>query len=217
MSRLRSAGPPLHEAAADDAGATSRDRQPPLAGRSALIQWPRRIMARIAARAGVGPEIAWETGWSFALKAANTGLGFLTTVLLARLLGAEGYGIYAYAYALVMLLAMPAQSGLPNLIVRETARGLAEGTPDRVKGAWQNGYAERLVRTIKEDEVDLFEHRDYQDTYCQIGRFLDDVYMHKCIHSSLGYLTPAEFESQWQAQQVGIPTGEMTQAILITG
>lgn len=63
--------------------------------------------------------------------------------------------------------------------------------------AWQNGYAERLIRTIKEEEVDLSEYEDYQDAYQQIGRFLDDVYMHKRVHSSLGYLTPAEFEDQW--------------------
>jgi putative transposase len=49
--------------------------------------------------------------------------------------------------------------------------------------AWQNGYAGRLVRTIKEEEVDLSEYLDYHDTYHQIGRFLDDVYMHKRIHS----------------------------------
>jgi putative transposase len=63
--------------------------------------------------------------------------------------------------------------------------------------AWQNGYAERLIRTIKEEEVDLSEYLDYHDAYRQLGRFLDTVYMHKRIHSSLGYLTPAEFEVQW--------------------
>jgi transposase InsO family protein len=67
--------------------------------------------------------------------------------------------------------------------------------------AWQNGYAERLVRTIKEEEVDLSEYRDYTDALHQLGRFLDEVYMHKRIHSSLGFLTPAEFESQWLAEQ----------------
>lgn len=67
--------------------------------------------------------------------------------------------------------------------------------------AWQNGYAERLIRTIKEEEVDLSDYHDYQDAYRQLGRFLDEVYMRKRIHSSLGYLTPAEFESQWLEQQ----------------
>ena len=66
--------------------------------------------------------------------------------------------------------------------------------------AWQNGYAERLIRTIKEEEVDLSEYLDYHDAYQQIGRFLDDVYIHKRIHSSLGYLTPAEFEAQWREE-----------------
>ena len=67
--------------------------------------------------------------------------------------------------------------------------------------AWQNGYAERLIRTIKEEEVDLSEYLDYNDAYRQLGRFLDEVYMHKRIHSSLGYLTPAEFETQWRERQ----------------
>jgi transposase InsO family protein len=66
--------------------------------------------------------------------------------------------------------------------------------------AWQNGYAERLIRTIKEEEVDLSEYLDYHDAYQQIGRFLDDVYIHKRIHSSLGYLTPAEFEAEWREE-----------------
>ena len=58
-------------------------------------------------------------------------------------------------------------------------------------------HAERLIRTIKEEAVDLSDYRDYHDAYQQLGRFLDDVYMHKRIHSSLGYLTPVEFENLW--------------------
>jgi putative transposase len=65
----------------------------------------------------------------------------------------------------------------------------------------ENGYAERLMRTIKEEEVDLSEYQDFADALRQITRFLDDVYNVKRIHSSLGYLTPREFEEQWQAER----------------
>src|SRR5262245_10920997 len=65
----------------------------------------------------------------------------------------------------------------------------------------QNGYAERVIRTIKEEEVYLNDYRDLQDAGARIGRFIDDVYLSKRIHSSLGYRTPAEFEAQWQKQQ----------------
>lgn len=61
----------------------------------------------------------------------------------------------------------------------------------------QNAYAERVIRTIKEEEVYLNEYQDYQDAYLQIGKFIDEVYDKKRIHSSLGYLTPVEFEQQW--------------------
>jgi hypothetical protein len=70
-----------------------------------------------------------------------------------------------------------------------------------VGAAWQNGYAERLIRTIKEDEVDLAEYQDYHDAHRQLGRFLDAVYAHQRIHSALGYLTPAEFEARWRSEQ----------------
>ena len=64
----------------------------------------------------------------------------------------------------------------------------------------ENPFAERLIRTIKEEEVDLSEYLDYHDAYQHIGRFLEDD-MHKRLHSSLGYLTPSEFERQWLALQ----------------
>ena len=49
--------------------------------------------------------------------------------------------------------------------------------------------------------MDLSEYEDYQDDYRQIGRCLEGVYMHKHIHSTLEYLTPAEFETRWFTQQ----------------
>jgi putative transposase len=67
--------------------------------------------------------------------------------------------------------------------------------------AEENGYAERLMRTIKEEEVDLSEYTDFTDAFTQIGYFIEEVYRHKRIHSSLGYLTPAEFEDAWVEQQ----------------
>jgi putative transposase len=70
-----------------------------------------------------------------------------------------------------------------------------------VGAAWQNGYAERLMRTIKEEEVDLSEYRNFAEAYEEIGRFLEDVYMRKRIHSSLGYLTPSEYEMKWNEQK----------------
>ena len=59
----------------------------------------------------------------------------------------------------------------------------------------QNAFAERFMRTLKEEEVSLHDYQDLADARAHIGHFLDDVYMTKRIHSSLGYLTPAEFEA----------------------
>jgi putative transposase len=69
-----------------------------------------------------------------------------------------------------------------------------------VGAAWQNGYAERIIRTIKEEEIDLADYQDFADAYAQIGHFVEQVYQHKRIHSALGYLTPAEFEADWRRQ-----------------
>ena len=67
--------------------------------------------------------------------------------------------------------------------------------------AWQNGYAERLIRTLKEEEVALSDYRDFADAAASIGHFIEQVYQRKRIHSALGYLTPVEFEAAWQQQQ----------------
>ena len=66
----------------------------------------------------------------------------------------------------------------------------------------ENGYAERVIRTIREEEIDLSEYRNFADARAQIGHFIEDVYQRKRIHSALGYLTPVEFEATWRQAQV---------------
>lgn len=58
------------------------------------------------------------------------------------------------------------------------------------------------MRTINEEEVDLSDYEDYTDAVCQLGRFLNHVYMHKRFHSSLGYLAPMEFEERWRRAHI---------------
>lgn len=67
----------------------------------------------------------------------------------------------------------------------------------------ENAYAERVIRTIKEEEVHLNGYQDLREARTNLSSFIDEVYQHKRIHSTLGYLTPAEFESHWRGQNAG--------------
>lgn len=66
-------------------------------------------------------ELAFGTGGGLLLKAVSALLALISSVVLARLLGPSGYGIYSYAVAVATFLTVPAAFGLPNLIVREVA------------------------------------------------------------------------------------------------
>lgn len=46
------------------------------------------------------------------------GLAFLTSVLLARLLGPAGYGVFAFAVAFLHMLSIPASLGMTKLLIR---------------------------------------------------------------------------------------------------
>lgn len=67
--------------------------------------------------------------------------------------------------------------------------------------AWENGFVERFMRTLKEEEVVLSEYQDITDARNQIGKFIDAVYNRKRMHSSLGDLAPIQFELQWRQNQ----------------
>ena len=58
-----------------------------------------------------------------------------------------------------------------------------------------NVFAESLIKTIKTEEVYLWEYRATQDAQGQIPYFIEDVYNQKWLYSSLGYLPPCEYEA----------------------
>jgi len=73
---------------------------------------------------------------SVVVKLFGMGLSLAVVIVLARALGPEGYGVYAYVFALVSLLAIPAQFGLPALVVRETAKAQAGADWSALTGVW---------------------------------------------------------------------------------
>ena len=76
---------------------------------------------------------------SFALKLAFIGLGFAVSVLLARLLGPSGYGLYEYCLTIGSLLSIPAGFGLRPLLVREIASDQVNARWHRMRGLMSFG------------------------------------------------------------------------------
>jgi putative transposase len=65
----------------------------------------------------------------------------------------------------------------------------AKGNP------YDNAKAESFFKTLKREEVYLKQYRTFGEAEANIGQFIEDVYNQKRLHSSLGYLPPAEFET----------------------
>ena len=60
--------------------------------------------------------------------------------------------------------------------------------------SYDNAKAESFFKTLKQEEVYLKQYQTFEEAQANIGQFLEDVYNTKRLHSSLGYLPPAEFE-----------------------
>jgi putative transposase len=62
--------------------------------------------------------------------------------------------------------------------------------------AYDNAKAESFIKTLKYEEVYLFEYETMAEARASISHFLEEVYNQKRLHSALGYVPPAEFEQQ---------------------
>ena len=59
---------------------------------------------------------------------------------------------------------------------------------------YDHAKAERFFKTLKTEEVYLHEYQTFAEAEANLDHFIEDVYHHKRLHSSLGYVPPAEFE-----------------------
>ena len=75
--------------------------------------------------------------WSLLIKFGSAFLLLATSVVLARTLGIDQFGIYSFALALIAVLQLPATAGTFTLVLRDTAKGLARSEHAQVKGLWK--------------------------------------------------------------------------------
>jgi putative transposase len=59
---------------------------------------------------------------------------------------------------------------------------------------YDNAAAESFMKTLKCEEVYLWDYHNVEDVKRRIPYFLQEVYNQKRLHSALGYVTPEEFE-----------------------
>ena len=61
---------------------------------------------------------------------------------------------------------------------------------------YDNAFAESFMKTLKVEEVYIKEYRTFEEAHANIKHFIDLVYNEKRLHSSIGYVPPAEFETE---------------------
>ncbi len=68
-----------------------------------------------------------------------------------------------------------------------------------VSNPYDNAKAESFFKTLKQEEVYLKEYESFADAEANLEVFIEQVYNTKRLHSSLGYVPPAEFEATYAA------------------
>lgn len=75
--------------------------------------------------------------WSLVINSINRVFTIIIGILLVRVLGKTQYGIYTYVLSMVVILIIPVEYGLSNLIVRETAKADSTKQPGLMFGVWR--------------------------------------------------------------------------------
>lgn len=72
----------------------------------------------------------------------------------------------------------------------------------RIGCPWDNAMVESFMKTLKAEEVDGRAYADIAEAQAAIGRFIEETYNRRRLHSALAYATPAEFEANQPQPQI---------------
>lgn len=163
-----------------------------------------------------GPNQAWVADITYI--GIRHGFVYLAVILDLFSRRAVGYAVSRNIDTALCLEALQmaiADRHPPERIIHHSDRGVQYASNDYVEmllkhgfrismsrkgNPYDNAVAESFFKTLKVEEVYLWEYRTLQDVQIRLPFFIQQVYNRKRLHSSLGYRPPVEFEEMFSTQ-----------------
>jgi putative transposase len=162
------------------------------------------------------PNQAWAADITYiGIRSAFVYLAVILDIFARR---AVGYAISRHIDTALCLEAL--QMAIidrhpPEGIIHHSDRGVQYASHDYVEVLLKHGFrismsrkgnpydnaaAESFIKTLKNEEVYLWEYQTLEDVQIRLPFFIQEVYNRKRLHSSLGYRPPVEFEEMFSTQ-----------------
>lgn len=88
-----------------------------------------------------------------------------------------------------------------DYVKRLTKAGMAVSMSSK-GNPYDNAYIESFIKTLKYEEVHLWNYETYEEVIERLPYFIEELYNKRRLHSSIGYLPPEEFE--WNMEKTDI-------------